>query len=183
MITEETLRYPIGRENQQEEYGTEFDESLKLSLIADIRILPSSLEYSIQNLDAIQLETPYRAGGWTVQQLVHHIADSHINAYSRFKLGLTEVNPVIKPYDQDAWANLSDTQKLPVNISITLLHALHTRWCQCLGDMNETQWQRTIYHPERQTKISLWDLIKSYAWHGKHHVGHINALRERAGWK
>ncbi len=183
MAEEETLRYPIGREDEQEEYTTEFNEVLKSSLITDIRMLPSSLEYAIQNLDATQLETPYRPGGWTVQQLVHHIADSHINAYTRFKLGLTEDNPVVKPYDQDAWVNLSDTKKLPVNISVTLLHALHLRWCQFLEDMDGTQWQRTVYHPERKVTITLWDLLKSYAWHGKHHVAHINGLRERMGWK
>ena len=183
MAEEETLRYPIGREDEQEEYRTEFNEVLKSSLITDLRMLPSSLEYAIQDLDATQLETLYRPGGWTVQQLVHHIADSHINAYTRFKLGLTEDNPVIKPYDQDAWVNLSDTKKLPVNISVTLLHALHLRWCQCLDDMDETQWQRTVYHPERKVTITLWDLLKSYAWHGKHHVAHINGLRERMGWE
>ncbi|MEO9146914.1 MAG: YfiT family bacillithiol transferase [Ginsengibacter sp.] len=182
MAEEETLRYPIGRENEQEEYGIEFNESLKSPLIDEIRMLPSSLEYAIQDLDAVQLETPYRPDGWTVQQLVHHIADSHINAYTRFKLGLTEDNPVIKTYDQDGWAQLPDTQVLPVNISVTLLHALHVRWCRCLDEMSEIQWQRNIYHPERAVKITLWELLKSYAWHGKHHTAHILKLRERMKW-
>lgn len=182
MAEDEKIRYPIGKENEQEECGIEFSEQLKSSLIDEIKMLPSSLEYAIQNLDAAQLQTPYRPGGWTVHQLVHHIADSHINAYTRFKLGLTEDNPVVKPYDQDAWANLSDTKKLPVNISVTLLHALHARWCQCMDDMDETQWQRTIYHPERKVEITLWELLKSYAWHGKHHTAHILKLRERMGW-
>lgn len=182
MAEEEKLRYPIGRETEQDDYNILFNESLKLSLINDIRVLPSTLEYAIQNFDAAQLEIPYRAGGWTVQQLVHHVADSHINAYTRFKLGLTEDNPIIKPYDQDAWVNLSDTKKLPVNISVTLLHSLHLRWCQCLDDISETQWQRTVYHPERKAEITLWDLLKSYAWHGKHHIAQINGLRERMGW-
>lgn len=182
MSEDESLRYPIGKENEQEAHGVEFNEQLKSSLIIDIKMLPSSLEYAIQNLDVAQLETPYRPNGWTVQQLVHHIADSHLNAYTRFKLGLTEENPVIKPYDQEAWANLPETKELPVNISITLLHALHIRWCQCLNDMSETQWQRTIYHPERKVKITLWDLLKTYAWHSRHHVAHINRLRERMKW-
>ena len=182
MSEDESLRYPIGKENEQEEYTSEFNEALKLSLINDLKLLPTSLDFAIQNLDAQQLETPYRPGGWAIQQLVHHIADSHINAYTRFKLGLTEADPVIKPYDQEAWVNLSDTKKLPVNISITLLHALHLRWCQCLDDMDETQWQRTIYHPERKVKITLWDLLKSYAWHSRHHVAQINGLRERMKW-
>lgn len=182
MEEEKDLRYPIGKENEQDEYAIEFNKKLKASLIDEIRMLPSSLEYAIQNLDKVQLEVPYRPGGWTVQQLVHHIADSHVNAYTRFKLGLTEDNPSIKPYDQDAWANLSDTKKLPVNISITLLHALHSRWCQCMEDIDEMQWQRTIFHPERKTEITLWQLLKSYTWHGKHHTAHILKLRERKGW-
>ncbi len=100
-----------------------------------------------------QLHTPYRPGGWTVHQLIHHVADSHMNAYIRFKLGLTEDNPVVKPYDQEAWATLSDTEKLPVNISLTLLHALHTRWFQLMDDMTPEQWQRSVYHPEKKRQI------------------------------
>lgn len=182
MEDDEILRYPIGKENEQEEYKSEFNEELKSSLINDIRLLPASLEFAIQNLDAAQLETPYRPGGWTVHQLIHHIADSHINAYTRFKLGLTEDNPIIKPYDQDAWVLLSDTQKLPVNISITLLHALHTRWCRFMDDMDESQWQRTIYHPEKKVKITLWSLLKSYSWHSRHHTAHITSLHKRMNW-
>ncbi|MEO8821159.1 MAG: YfiT family bacillithiol transferase [Ginsengibacter sp.] len=182
MEEDEKLRYPIGKEEEQEFYKSGFDESVKSSLINDIKILPTSLDFAIQNLDAAQLETPYRPGGWTVQQLIHHIADSHINAYVRFKLGLTEDNPTIKAYDQDAWATLSDSKKLPVNISITLLHALHLRWCQLLEDMDDHQWQRTVYHPERKINLNLWDLLKSYAWHSRHHTAHILNLRERNGW-
>ncbi len=176
------LRYPIGKETEQPEYSTGFDEQLKIQLLSDIKMLPSNLEFAIQNLDAAQLDTPYRPGGWTVKQLIHHVADSHINAYTRFKLGLTEENPVIKPYEQEAWANLSDTQKLPVNISLTLLHALHVRWHQLMVDMTESQWQRTVYHPERKSSITLWNLLKSYSWHGRHHTAHINQLRERMKW-
>jgi len=182
MEEEKDLRYPIGKENEQDEYKSEFNEELKSSLINDIRLLPTSLEFAIQNLDTAQLETPYRPGGWTVHQLVHHIADSHINAYTRFKLGLTEDNPAIKPYDQDAWVLLSDTQKLPINISITLLHALHTRWCSIMDDMDESQWQRAIYHPERKVKITLWALLKSYSWHSRHHTAHITSLRKSMNW-
>jgi uncharacterized damage-inducible protein DinB len=182
MAKGEDLRYPIGKEEEQEEYGSEYDEQLKIQLLTDIKMLPSGLEYAIQNLDAAQLETSYRPGGWTVKQLVHHVADSHINAYTRFKLGLTEDNPTIKPYDQEEWAKLSDTEKLPVNISLTLLHAVHARWCQLMSDLNESQWQRTIYHPERKVKITLWQLLKSYAWHSRHHTAHITKLRERMNW-
>ena len=178
----EDLRYPIGKVNEQEGYESEYNEQLKTQLLNDIKMLPSNLEYAIQNLDDAQLNTPYRPGGWTVKQLVHHVADSHINAYIRFKLGLTEDNPTIKPYDQDAWSNLSDTQKLPINISLTLLHALHARWCQLMYDLSEDQWQRTIYHPERKVAITLWALLKSYAWHSRHHTAHIIKLRERMKW-
>ncbi len=176
------LSYPIGKENEQKEFEIEFNEPLKTTLINDIKNLPSFLEFSIQDLDASQLETPYRPGGWTVHQLVHHIADSHINAYTRFKLGLTEDNPVIKPYNQEAWADLSDTKKMPVNVSVTLLHSLHARWTQILEDITESQWQRTVYHPERKIKITLWELLKSYSWHSRHHVAHINNLRKRMNW-
>ena len=182
MDEDEKLRYPIGRENEQKVYDKEFDEPLKSTLINDLRMLQQSLEFAIQNLDESQLKTPYRPGGWTVHQLVHHIADSHINAYVRFKLGLTENNPTIKPYEQEDWANLSDSKNLPVNISITLLHALHERWCELLGNMTESEWHRMVYHPERKIELSLWDLLKSYAWHSRHHTAHILQLRERKGW-
>ncbi len=182
MAEDEKLRYPIGKENEQEFYKSEFNEELKTSLMNEIKMLPASLEFAIQNLDAAQLETPYRPGGWQVQQVVHHVADSHMNAYFRFKLGLTEHNPTIKAYDQEAWANLSDSKKLPVNISITLLFSLHARWYQIMEDMTETEWQRTIYHPEREMELTMWDLLKSYAWHSRHHVAHILQLRERKGW-
>jgi uncharacterized damage-inducible protein DinB len=182
MEKEESLRYQIGKEEQQEYFAADFNEPLKLLLLTDIKNLPSLLENTIQDLEAHQLDTPFRPGGWTVRQLIHHVADSHINAYTRFKLGLTENNPIIKPYDQDAWVLLSDTQTVPINISLTLLHALHARWYALLKDMSEEQWQRTIYHSERKVEITLWELLKSYAWHGKHHTAHITSLRERMNW-
>lgn len=181
MQEDERLRYPIGRENEQEDFKKEFNNELKDSLLIDIKMLPSSLEFAIQNLDASQFETPYRSGGWTVQQLVHHVADSHINAYLRFKLALTENNPTIKPYDQEAWALLPDS-KLPVNLSTTLLFALHARWYQLMKDMKDNEWQRTLYHPERKIELTLWELLKSYAWHSRHHVAQILKLRERMEW-
>lgn len=182
MTNGEDLRYPIGKESDQEEYEAAYSEQLKSQLLIDIKMLPGGLEYAIQNLDAVQLQTPYRDGGWTVHQLIHHVADSHINAYTRFKLGLTEDNPTIKPYDEAAWAKLSDTEKLPVNISLTLLHALHARWYQLMMDLTEEQWRRTVYHPERKIDITLWSLLKSYSWHSRHHTEHISKLRERMGW-
>jgi uncharacterized damage-inducible protein DinB len=176
------LSFPIGLEEESDVYNDLYRDALKSKLLNDIKMLPAMLEFAVHNLDADQLNTSYRPGGWTVNQLVHHVADSHINAYIRFKLALTEDNPVIKPYDQEAWALLPDTQNLPINISLTLLHALHTRWYQLMNSMTEDQWQRTVYHPERKRKLSLWDLLKSYSWHSLHHTAHITKLRERMKW-
>ncbi len=140
------------------------------------------MENAILNLDEQQLNIPYRDGGWTVKQVVHHVADSHMNAYVRFKLALTEDNPTIKPYEEALWAELSDTKNLPVNISLTLLHALHARWVELMKNMTEEEWNRTIFHPEQKRKIKLWDMAGTYAWHGKHHAAHITSLRDKNGW-
>ncbi|MEO7314455.1 MAG: YfiT family bacillithiol transferase [Ginsengibacter sp.] len=178
----ENIRYPIGRQEDQPISKEDFTESVKSSLLIDIKMLPTSLEMAILNLDADQLNTPYRPDGWTLNQLVHHVADSHMNAYVRFKLGLTENEPVIKPYDQDSWALLDDPNTVPINVSLTLLHALHTRWYTLMKSMTEEQWQRTIFHPEMKKPITLWELLKTYAWHGKHHVAQITSLRNRLNW-
>ncbi len=172
------LRYPIGKYE-----ATPFSNEQKEKWLADLRFLPAELEQAINNLDEHQLNTPYRNGGWRVQQLVHHVADSHMNAYIRFKLGLTENNPPIKPYEEKDWANLADVDALPVNVSITLLHALHLRWVAAIKDLTDEQWQRTVFHPEHKREMSLWFLLGMYAWHCKHHVRHITALRERMGWE
>ncbi|MEP6584265.1 MAG: YfiT family bacillithiol transferase [Ginsengibacter sp.] len=176
------LSFPIGKEDEAAYFDSNYNEKIKIELLHDIKMLPANLEYAIQNLDEYQLETPYRPDGWTVKQLIHHVADSHLNAYIRFKLGLTEHNPTIRPYDQDAWAQMTDTKNLPVNISLTLLHSLHARWYQFMFDMSEDQWQRTIYHPGREKTLTLWDLLKSYSWHSRHHTAHITSLRERMKW-
>jgi hypothetical protein len=172
------LRYPIG------EYEPKpFSIEKKIEWLADLKFLPLQLESAILNLDEAQLQTPYRDGGWTIQQLVHHVADSHINAYCRFKLALTEDNPTIKPYEEKLWADMNDVHKLPVNISTTLLHALHARWHESLKYVSDNDWNnRTIFHPEQKKTVRLWTLLGMYAWHGKHHVAHINGLRERKGW-
>lgn len=169
-------RYPIGKYEPQP-----FSEAQKEKWLLDIKFLPEELERSLLNLDTVQLETPYRDGGWTVQQLVHHVADSHMNAYIRFKLGVTEENPTIKPYEEKLWAEQPDNQ-LPVNISITLLHALHQRWYTAIKHLKEADWNRTIVHPEHGRQMSLWFLLGLYAWHGKHHTAHITSLRERNNW-
>jgi hypothetical protein len=176
-ITSIDLRYPIGRYEPRP-----FSTQQKEEWLNDIKFLPQLLENAVINLDEAQLQTPYREGGWTVQQLVHHVADSHMNAYCRFKLGLTEDNPTIRPYDQAAWANLSDTARIPINISLTLLYALHTRWYSLISDLDLKDWERTVFHPEHQKEMTLWYLLGMYAWHGKHHVAHIMGLRERNKW-
>jgi len=173
----EDLRYPIGKYVSQP-----FSEKQLEEWLIDITFLPQHLENAILNLDENQLNTPYRPEGWTVKQLVHHVADSHMNAYIRFKLGLTEVNPTIKPYEEGEWAKLPDTQNLPVNISLTLLHALHTRWVEVLKNISTSDWERTVFHPEHKKEMTLWFLLGMYAWHSRHHTAHITALRERMGW-
>lgn len=169
-------RYPIGKFELQP-----FSQELKEQWLNDIKFLPTDLEMAVTNLDEFQLDTPYREGGWTVKQLVHHVADSHVNAYIRFKLGLTEDNPPVKPYEEKEWALLNDVQTVPINVSLTLLHALHQRWVAALKDITEEQWQRTVFHPQHKD-ISLWFLLGMYAWHGKHHTTHITKLREQHNW-
>ncbi len=159
-----------------------FSEKQLQEWLNDIRFLPENLEHAVLNLDEAQLETPYREGGWTVKQLVHHVADSHMNAYIRFKLGLSEENPTIKPYNQDAWAQMPDTKNLPINLSFTILHAVHRRWYEILINISTEQWNRTVVHPEYNKQMTLWYLLGMYAWHSRHHTAHINSLRERMGW-
>jgi hypothetical protein len=163
MSTESTdLRYPIGKYTPQP-----FSGKLKDEWLNDIKFLPQLLENTIVNLDEAQLLTPYREGGWTVQQLVHHVADSHMNAC---------------PYEEKLWAELNDVTTIPVNISITLLYALHTRWYTAISDLTIQDWERTVFHPEQKKKLTLWYLLGNYAWHGRHHAAHITALRERNKW-
>jgi len=179
----EDSRYPIGKVKDQHFGNREtYDEEAKNAFINDIKILPTLLEQAIINLDEQQLDVPYREGGWTARQVIHHVADSHMNAYIRLKLALTEDNPTIKPYDEAAWASLVDTENCPVNISLTLLHALHTRWVEIMNNMKEDDWQRTFFHPDQNRSIKLWNMLGLYAWHGKHHTAHITSLRERMEW-
>lgn len=173
----EDLRYPIGKYQPQPFSAKQFQEWL-----IDIQFLPQHLENAVLNLDEQQLGTAYRPGGWTVRQVVHHVADSHMNAYIRFKLGLTEANPTIKPYNEEAWAKMKDTVVIPINISLTLLHALHVRWVEVLKDIKEEEWERTVIHPEHGKQMTIWYLLGMYAWHGRHHTAHVTALRERMGW-
>jgi uncharacterized damage-inducible protein DinB len=174
----EDLRYPIGKFEPQP-----FSDKQLQQWLLDIKVLPQQLEHAVLNLDEAQLNTPYRDGGWMVKQVVHHVADSHINAYTRFKLGLTEVHPTIRPYDEVAWAELKDSHDLPINISLTLLHALHSRWHYVLSAVSEEELlNKTVYHPANDATYTLWHLLGMYVWHGRHHVAHITRLRERMGW-
>ncbi|MEX1202549.1 MAG: putative metal-dependent hydrolase [Ferruginibacter sp.] len=168
----ESLQYPIGKYIEQS-----FSEKQLKEWLLSIQTLPLHLEQAILNLDEAQLLIPYREGGWNIQEIVHHVADSHMNAYIRFKNGLCEDNPIIKPYNQAAWANMPDSQQLPVNISITLLFALHHRWHEILKNMKREDWNRTLFHPEYQKTTTLWYMLGNYAWHGKHHVAHIRILQ------
>ncbi|MDO9375483.1 MAG: putative metal-dependent hydrolase [Ferruginibacter sp.] len=171
------LRYPIGKYVPQP-----FSEKQLEEWLIDIKNLPQHLENAVVNLDEAQVNTPYRPDGWSVKQVVHHVADSHMNAFIRFKLGLTEDNPTIKPYDEAAWANLKDTENLPFNLSLTILHALHVRLVELLKNISGNQWNRTVFHPEHKKEMTLWHLVGMYAWHGRHHTAHITSLRERMKW-
>jgi len=170
-------RYPVG------EYESKpFSEEQKEEWLADLRFLPQALENAVINLDEQQLQTPYRDGGWTIHQLIHHVADSHMNAYIRFKLGFTEENPTIKPYEEKDWAKTKDVENLPINISLTLLFALHQRWYEFLKHFTNDDWKRTVYHPEHKKTFTLWYLLGMYAWHCRHHTAHITNLRDQKGW-
>jgi len=167
------LRYPIGRYEPKP-----FSEELKTEWLHNIRQLPTELEHAIENLDAAQLQNPYREGGWTIHQLVHHVADSHMNAYVRFKLALTEDDVTVKSYEEQLWAELNDVRTLPVNISITLLHALHARLYAAIKDLRVDQWNRTLNYPGKPLPVTIWFLLGMYSWHGKHHTAHILSYRK-----
>lgn len=170
----DTLRYPIGKV-----VFVAYSEKAKNDCVAAILAMPPMLDFAVENLNDDHLHSPYREEGWTPNQIIHHLADSHMNAFIRFKLGLTEEHPTIKPYDQNKWAETIDVKNVPVNNSITLLHALHRRWHALLITLNEQDFMRTVYHPEQQRDISLWQLLQIYAWHGKHHATQIIQLKER----
>lgn len=174
----EALQYPIGRFNPP----AEITAALLKKYIDDIHYLPQLIELAVQNLDEYQLQAPYRPDGWTVAQVVHHLADSHMNAVVRLKLALTEDNPVIKPYEEQAWALLPDVANTPVNVSTTLLYALHKRWVKLLEHLSADDWNKTFYHPGSNTTYDIRLHTATYAWHGLHHLEHILRLKERMEW-
>jgi len=175
-IQADNLSYPIGRFDK-----SAIDPKLRREYIDTIKQLPSMIAAAVAGLDEKQIDTPYRPGGWTVRQTVHHVADSHMNSLTRFKLALTEDEPpTIRPYYEDRWAELSDS-KLPVNISLHLIESLHARWVAMLESMSDADFSKTFIHPE----TGAWTLdgaLALYAWHSKHHTAHITRLRERNGW-
>ena len=170
-------RFPIG----EWERPSRLDETDRRTAIAWIRATPEKLARAVKGLSDEQLDTPYRDGGWTVRQVVHHLPDSHMNSYVRIKLALTEDTPTIRPYDEKLWAELADSAG-PVEPSLTLLRALHARWALLLDCIGEEDWAREILHPEYGWRLRLDQLLSFYAWHGMHHVAHVTALRERKGW-
>jgi uncharacterized damage-inducible protein DinB len=171
-------RYPIGPFVLE----VERTPAVRERWIGELAEVPAQLRAAVHGLSEAQFDTPYREGGWTVRQLVHHLPDSHLNAYIRFKLALTEDNPTIKPYEEAQWARLPDTAGTQVGVSLMLLEALHRRWIVLLRAMQEPEWERTYFHPERRKAIPLDQALAEYAWHGRHHVAHITTLRERMGW-
>ncbi|HVB32145.1 MAG TPA: putative metal-dependent hydrolase [Gemmatimonadaceae bacterium] len=173
------LRYPIGRF----ERPAQLTPPERSALIDTIAATPAALRAAVRGLSGTQLDTPYRPEGWTVRQVVHHVPDSHLNSYVRFRLALTEEQPTIKPYDEARWAELPDAKGPLVAESLALLEALHARWVSLLRAMTPAEFARTLVHPERPgAPMSLDTMVALYAWHGRHHVAHITALRERMGW-
>jgi len=177
IIQEDLRRYPIGKF----EAASGLTEADVAGFIDEIAALPAQLRQAVAGLSNEQLDTPYRPGGWTVRQVVHHLADSHLNSYTRFKLALTEDSPTIKPYEEDRWAELADGKTEPVEVSLVLLEALHHRWVVLLRSLSPDQWQRTFNHPVS----GITPLIKAaglYAWHGKHHLAHITTVKDLNKW-
>ena len=175
-VTAEQLSYPIGRFSP-----LPATSQVRQQAIGELAALPDRLAEAIAGLNDQQLDTPYRPGGWTVRQVVHHVADSHMNGFIRTKLALTEETPTIKPYDEKAFSTLADA-RLPVAISLDLLRGLHARWVVTFNAMADTDWQRSFHHPEKREPQTVDLQLQDYAWHSRHHVAHITALRRRERW-
>ncbi len=171
------LRFPIGKFSRD----PNIDAAKRAALIGQIAEAPARLAAAVHGLDDAQLDTPYRPDGWTVRQVAHHVPDSHMNAYIRCKLAVTEDNPPAKTYEEAAWAELADARTMPVTPSMTLLRVLHERWVLWLRSLDEAAYARTVMHPQ-WGKMTVDDLLQLYAWHGRHHAAHVTALRKRMGW-
>ncbi|MET3695894.1 DinB family protein [Bacillus oleivorans] len=169
-------KYPIGKFT----FNGDFSQSVLEEWIRDIEKLPHLVREAVQDLSQEQLDTPYRQGGWTIRQVVHHLADSHMNAYIRIKLAITEHNPTIKPYEEAEWAKLPDYE-LPIDVSLKLLESLHQRWAYLLRNLKPDDLEKTFNHPD-SGKNSIHLSIGTYSWHGKHHLAHITNLLQSKGW-
>ncbi len=174
----EKLKFPIGKFAPLANYTAEFLQSCKES----IKDFPGKLRAETAHLSDQQLDTPYRPDGWTIRQVVHHCADSHMNAFSRLKLALTEDKPIIKPYDQDGFAKLSDS-KMPIDVSLKIIDGLHARWYDVLSNLKDSDLERSYIHPEYGKEVQMKQFIAQYAWHCGTHLGHITSLKKRMGWK
>lgn len=172
------LSFPMGKFQLENDNLGDDERNLLISQIAET---PARLREAVSGLSEGQLDTPYRPGGWTVRQVVHHVPDSHLNSYVRFKLALTEDEPLIKPYDEAQWAMLADSRETPVEVSLALLESLHSRWVVLLRSLAPEDFARKFRHPELGV-VSLNKNVALYAWHGRHHIAHITSLRERMGW-
>ncbi|MCA1593002.1 MAG: bacillithiol transferase BstA [Acidobacteria bacterium] len=171
------LRYPVG----QFSFDGEMNAEKRRAFVVEIADAPRKLREAVEGLSPEQLDTPYRPGGWTVRQVVHHVPDSHLNSYVRFKLALTEDEPAIRTYHEDRWAELPDSRATPTKVSLALLDALHERWVILLRSLEEADFKRTFSHPDWGI-VPLDKAVALYAWHGRHHVAHVTRLRERMGW-
>lgn len=176
-MTDTSLQYPVGR-FAAPDVITAADVAAAIDTIAGT---PAAMRAAVAGLSPAQLETPYRDGGWTVRQVVHHVADSHMHAYTRVKFAFTEVAPTIRPYDEATWAELPDVAVVPVEVSLGLIDGIHARWVACLRGVDAAMLQRTFVHPELGPQTVDLSLLR-YAWHGRHHVAHVTALRSRMGW-
>jgi uncharacterized damage-inducible protein DinB len=170
-------RYPIGKFS----YSGPLSPEQKQQYLTDIAQTPGRLRAVVRELSDQQLDTPYRDGGWTPRQVVHHVADSHMNSYIRFKLALTEEDPIIKPYLEDRWAELPEAKHAPIEVSLALIDSLHQRWMLMLSELTDEDWKRAFRHPA-MGPMSLEKSLALYSWHGRHHVAHVSSLREKMGW-
>ncbi|MGI4871070.1 MAG: YfiT family bacillithiol transferase [Janthinobacterium lividum] len=177
MPNPDALSFPIGKPTLPTALLTAAERTAYLKQLAE---LPAQLTAAARRVGGERLQLPYRPGGWTGRQVIHHVADSHLNAYTRFRLALTETNPTIRPYDEAAWAELPDVAATPITVSLSLLESLHSRWVTLLHHLSEAQWQRTFYHPGDQKTSTLDQALALYAWHGQHHLAHVELLASPA---
>jgi hypothetical protein len=175
----ENLRFPIGKYHKPANFSSEVVHTF----IQELASFHERLREEVEHLSDAQLDTPYRPEGWTIRQVVHHCADSHMNSFIRFKLALTEESPTIKPYYEERWAELTDSKKMPIAPSLILLQGLHERWVALLQSLSESDMKKTFIHPEHGKSFRVDENIGVYAWHGNHHLAHITSLKSRMQWK